>query len=386
LTGSAVPIPPGASAGIGASGDPVVLFMTTIEPFLTSYQDARRKFLEAAARRNALLDAFVHPSIRGPAGEDLAVDVAALGQSSSERTLMIVSGTHGVEGYAGSACQLHLLQSDVFLEVAASTQLILVHAINPYGFAYNRRVNEDNIDLNRNFIDFSAPLPVNPNYSECAEQFLSHGSQLTDYQAAEARLDAAAQTRGGYQFFKTALQPGQYAHPEGLYFGGSGPCWSNRIFTQICERYVSQAARAAVLDIHTGLGPSGVGELIFLQRDTADSYAHLFSPPVSCAGGKASLAVELSGPLASAAYNHITGNMAICGVLEVGTVPIEENVKAMLFENWTHRCLSSEHPLYRESHQRLRNAYYFETSSWKRSLTDRFVEITRRLHQCLLGT
>jgi hypothetical protein len=90
--------------------------------------------------------------------------------------------------------------------------------------------------------------------------------------------------------------------------------------------------------------------------------------------------------LASAAYDHVGGDMAICCVLEVGTVPIEENVKAMLFENWTHRCLSSEHPLSQESHQRLKNAYYFESPSWKRSATDRFMEITRRLHQCLLST
>lgn len=365
------------------SHDPVMLCMTTFEHFSTSYHDARRKFIEAAANRNALTDMFVHPSIRGPAGEDLAVDVAVLGKSSCQRVLMIVSGTHGVEGYAGSACQVHLLQSDLLREISESTRIVLVHAINPYGFAYNRRVNEDNIDLNRNFIDFSAPRPVNADYPENADKFLSRGKQLADYLAAEARLDAAARARGGYQFFKTALQPGQYAFPEGLYFGGSGPCWSNRIFTQICQSYLSQAQRAAVLDIHTGLGPAGVGELIFLRRDTAEKYAHLFSPPVSCAGGKASLAVELTGPLANAACDHIKGSMALCCVLEVGTVPIEENVKAMLFENWAHRSLSPEDPLYEKSNQRLKSAYYFEGPSWRQALTDRFMEITDRMHQCL---
>ena len=46
------------------------------------------------------------------------------------------------------------------------TALVLVHANNPHGFAHQRRVNEDNIDLNRNFIDFDAKTPESPEYAE----------------------------------------------------------------------------------------------------------------------------------------------------------------------------------------------------------------------------
>lgn len=358
--------------------------MTVIEHFPSSYQEARSKFLRAAKSRSAAIESYVHPSRRGPEEEELAVDVAVLGKDTSERVLMILSGTHGVEGYAGSGCQSHFLLSDLLLQVADSVRIVLVHAVNPYGFAYNRRTNEDNIDLNRNFIDFSVPPPVNEDYLECATRFLPQGRTLSDHQEADARLDADAQERGGYQFLKKALQPGQYAYPEGLYYGGAGPSWSNTVFMQICRRYLSEAGRAAVLDIHTGLGSHGVGELIFMRHDAAEKYAHLFSSPVSCAGGKASVSAGVKGPLVNAACDEVNGDMAICCALEFGTVSVKDNTKAMIFENWTHRCLAPDDPLYQQSSQRLKDTYYCDTSSWKQSVVDRFAEIISRIHECLL--
>ena len=358
--------------------------MITADHFSRSYQEARQKFLSAAKIHSAAVESFVHPFARGPAGEDLATDVATFGDQRCGQILMIVSGTHGVEGYAGSGCQTHLLHSDVFREISQSVCTILVHAMNPFGFAYDRRTNEDNIDLNRNFIDFSSELPNNPHYAEYAARFLPQGAALNCHQEAEARLDMEAKEKGGYQFLKKALQPGQYAYPEGLYYGGTGPCWSNTTFMQICRRYLSGATRAAVLDIHTGLGPHGVGELIFMRPDAAQRYAHHFSPPVSHAGGKTSVSAGVKGPLVNAACDEITGEMAICCALEFGTVSVEDNTKAMIFENWTHRYLSPNDPLYQQSSQRLRRTYYCETPSWQQSVIDRSTEIIGQLHDRLL--
>ena len=44
--------------------------------------------------------------------------------------------------------------------------LVFIHAVNPYGFSQLRRVNEDNVDLNRNFRDFSHPPARNAAYAE----------------------------------------------------------------------------------------------------------------------------------------------------------------------------------------------------------------------------
>jgi predicted deacylase len=361
--------------------DPVLCFMTVTQHFCASYLEARCKFLEAARQRGAALNSFFHPSRVGPTGEPLAVDVAVLGNDTAERVLMIVSATHGVEGYAGSGCQVHYLNNE--LTRSPSVKVVLVHAINPYGFAYNRRTNEDNIDLNRNFIDFATPPPINPQYSEYAKRFLPAGGALTDYERAAARLADEARLRGGYQFLKTALQPGQYAHPDGLYYGGTTASWSNTIFMQICRRHLSQARRGAVLDVHTGLGAHGVGELIFMRQDSAQKYAHHFTAPVSCAGGKTSVSAGVKGPLVNAACDEIAGEVAIGCALEFGTVPVEDNTSAMIFENWTHRWLTPAHPLHQQSSQRLKDTYYCDSTAWKQSVIDRFTEITHQLHDCL---
>jgi hypothetical protein len=368
---------------MGSDPYPVMSLMIETEHFSSSYREARTKFLAAAQRRSAAIESFLHPALRGPTAEQLAMDVAVLGNKAAQRVLMIVSGTHGVEGYAGSGCQTHFLHSDLCSTLAESVRLVLVHAVNPFGFAYDRRTNEDNIDLNRNFIDFSTPPPVNPDYADYSARFLPKGGELADYEQAAATLDAESRARGGYQFLKKVLQPGQYAVPDGLYYGGAGPSWSNTTFMQICRRHLPDARRAAILDIHTGLGPHGVGELIFMRQDAAEKYAHYFTAPVSCAGGKTSVSAGVKGPLVNAACDEMRAEMAIGCALEFGTVPVEENTQAMILENWTHRYLAPDHPLYRHSAERLKRTYYCATASWQGSIVARFTEIVRQLHQPL---
>ena len=69
-----------------------------------------------------------------------------------------MSGTHGVEGYCGSGIQIGFLKEGLFAELPDDMSVVLLHAMNPYGFSNDRRVNEDNVDLNRNFLDFAAPI------------------------------------------------------------------------------------------------------------------------------------------------------------------------------------------------------------------------------------
>ena len=78
--------------------------MTTIAPLSASYREARAAFLAAATAAGARVTTTVHPLL-GVEGEELAVDIAELGPADAEHVVIVVSGTHGVEGYAGSALQ-----------------------------------------------------------------------------------------------------------------------------------------------------------------------------------------------------------------------------------------------------------------------------------------
>src|SRR5216684_4687709 len=164
--------------------------MKTSDYFAADYAEARRKFREAAQGAGARVESRVNDASRGPAGEALATDVAWLGPKDAARVLVTISGTHGAEGFAGAGIQTGSLMSGIARELPQDTALLAIHAINAYGFAWMRRVTEGNVDLNRNFVDHSAPLPPNPGYDELADAICP--SEWVDpvLAAARQRLEA----------------------------------------------------------------------------------------------------------------------------------------------------------------------------------------------------
>jgi hypothetical protein len=123
--------------------------------------------------------------------------------------MLVVSGTHGVEGYYGSDCQIAWLDTLDEKALPADTAVLLIHLLNPWGAAHLRRVNEDNIDLNRNFIDFNQPVPANPDYANW------HGIYHGDRYSADRQL-AEALGNVGWQALKPVVEAGQYAAAEGF--------------------------------------------------------------------------------------------------------------------------------------------------------------------------
>src|SRR3954462_11388356 len=129
------------------------------------FAEGRACFREAAGAAGAVVASYLNPE-RGPDGEALSTETAWLGPKNASRLLFAQSGTHGAEGFCGSGIETGWLQSGIFKQLPADTAVLMIHAINPYGFAWVRRVTEDNIDLNRNFIDHAKPRPENPGYGE----------------------------------------------------------------------------------------------------------------------------------------------------------------------------------------------------------------------------
>src|SRR6184192_4363300 len=138
--------------------------MNVVSHFAQSYAEAREKFVAAVRARGAQSFRHVHPA----QGEELSMDFALLGRQDALGLLLLISGTHGVEGFCGSGCQVALLHDDAFLAAVerSGIEVLMLHALNPYGFSHLRRANEDNADLNRNFLDFPAPPSTSRGYAE----------------------------------------------------------------------------------------------------------------------------------------------------------------------------------------------------------------------------
>ncbi len=228
--------------------------------FSTTYPEARDKFLHAATARGATLGHWPHP-LKGPGGEALSCDTAWLGPEDAAGVLVVISATHGVEGLAGSGPQVDFLREPTSAQLPPHTAVLLVHAINPHGFAWLRRVTEENVDLNRNWVDFTQPLPANPGYAQLHEHYVPRHIDAQSVAAAEAAIEAYRQQHGLHAE-RVARSTGQYTHPTGIFYGGSGPTWARRTSEAILARHLAKAKTIAIVDMHTGLGPFGYGEPI----------------------------------------------------------------------------------------------------------------------------
>ena len=119
------------------------------EHFSPDYVTARSRFRRAVESSGGRLR-VLNLNAKGPDGEDLTIDIGWFGNPAPRRVLLHSSGLHGVEGFAGSAIQLQFLEE--VPAIPADGAIVLVHVLNPYGMSWLRRVNENNVDLNRNFL------------------------------------------------------------------------------------------------------------------------------------------------------------------------------------------------------------------------------------------
>src|SRR3546814_14782870 len=100
--------------------------------------------------------------------------------------------------------------------------MLFIHAVNPFGFAHMLRVNENNVDLNRNFVDFESQPPANPVYAAIADS-LPQRTGLDEALVAEwnAAVARAAEAHGDWAV-GNALGCGQYGDPGGVEYGALG--------------------------------------------------------------------------------------------------------------------------------------------------------------------
>jgi hypothetical protein len=335
--------------------------------FPSGYRQARRAFIAAAEARGIDVIARVNPGARGPDGAPLFLDVAALGPRDARKALVLVSGTHGVEGYFGSGVQTGLLREGIAPPPGA--RLVMIHALNPFGFAWNRRVNEDNVDLNRNFIADHADPPANPGYDELADAFALKDISEDGMARADAVLAAYAQKHGAAAY-QQAVSGGQYNHPDGLFYGGAAPSWSARALAAIRTEDLSKAEQVIAIDFHTGLGETGAAEMICDAAPGTDHYDRaraIWGEAIVSASAGQSLSAPLTGTLDVGMERMLAPAELTFAALEVGTLPLAEMLRALRLANWQDR-FAPDRARAEEISRRMRDAFYTDTPAWKRQV------------------
>jgi hypothetical protein len=343
------------------------------DAFAASYAEARQKFLQAAAAAGLAVESKVHP-LPGRDGEALALDVARDGPQDATRLLILSSACHGVEGYCGSGVQVDALRNPAWREAAAANgvAVLYLHALNPFGFSHIRRTTHENVDLNRNFHDFSKPLPQNAAYREIHPLLLPE-QWPPDAQNVKA-IDDYVATRG-QPAFQAAVSGGQHEFPDGLFFGGHAPTWSNLALREVLRGHGRQASRIGWIDIHTGLGPSGKGERIYAGRDDAASVARARAwwdgggrTPVTSIYDGSSTSAFLTGLMWGAVHDECPQAEYTGIAMEYGTVPVLETLQALRGEQWLQQHPEAPAALARTIRQKMMDAFYTDTDVWREQI------------------
>jgi hypothetical protein len=342
--------------------------------FAGSYAQARGKFLEAARVAGLAVESKSHPE-KGRDGEELAMDVVREGHPNADKLLILSSGCHGVEGYCGSGVQVAALRDAAWREHAAraGVAVLYIHALNPYGFSHIRRVTHENVDLNRNFQDFSKPLPVNQAYRDL-QHLLLPDEWPPSPQHVAALMKFVAQN--GEAALQSAITRGQHEFPDGLFFGGKAPTWSNLALREALRTHGRRAGRIAWIDLHTGLGPSGVGERIYAGREDAAGLARARSwwngkdSAVTSIYDGSSTSAFLTGLMFNAAYDECPQAEYTGIAMEYGTVPLLETLQALQAEHWLHLHPGAPAPLAARIKQQMKDAFYTDTDEWKQRILE----------------
>ena len=336
------------------------------QAFSASYAGARVKFLEAAATAGLRIASHPHP-LPGRDSETLAMDVAYDGPANADRLLIVSSACHGVEGFCGSGVQVAALHDAEWREKARAqgVAVLYIHALNPYGFSHIRRVTHENVDLNRNFHDFSKPLPVNTAYRELQPLLLP--AEWPPSPENQAATGAFIATRG-MPAFQAAVSGGQHEFPDGMFFGGTAPTWSNQTVRTVLRQHGQGVKKLAWIDLHTGLGPSGLGERIFAGRDDAATLARArawWGEAVTSMYDGSSTSARLTGMMCLAAYDELPQAEYTAIALEYGTQPMPEVMHALRGDHWLHQHPEAPSEQVKQIKQLMLEAFYTDTDAWK---------------------
>lgn len=352
--------------------------MSAASHFAQSYREAREKFLAAVEAADLDVESHAHPML-GRDGESLAMDVVLDGSRDASRLLLITSACHGVEGFCGSGIQTAMLHDAQWRRAAADADVavLYIHALNPYGFSWWRRVTQENVDLNRNFLDFSKPLPPNPAYDDIAGLLVPPMWPPSDLINAKTMRFLQEQ---GQEAVQAVVSRGQYDHPEGLFYGGRNPTWSNQILRHVLRDHGQRCERLGWIDLHTGLGPNGHGERILACKDDELALARVrawWGREVTSIYDGSSTSAPLTGLMWLAAYEECAQAEYTGIVLEYGTVPLMEVLNALRGDQWMENHPEADDVFRARVKMQVRTAFYTDEDEWKERVVEQAFDAAR---------
>lgn len=349
--------------------------------FSPDYFTARSRWRGAAKQLGCRLESHSIDAV-APINDNLTIDVAMCGNPLANRALVLSSGLHGVEGLFGSAVQLALLERYLpDYPLPPELAIVMIHILNPFGCAWYRRWNEDNIDLNRNFLlsgDTYRGCP--PDYPQL-DSFLNPPSPPTKFEPFLLKSLGIIE-RYGMATLKNTLPIGQYEFPQGLFFGGIAPSQTQQILTAHLGRWLGLARQVIHLDLHSGLGKWGTYKLFaevaknsqrgaWLQQQFGRDRVLTLAPEDLVYQSRGTF-----GQWCQAAYPHLSYDFLLA---EFGTYSMLRVLRALRAENRAHWWGHPADNSYQWAKDELAEVFVPHDRRWRDNVLKQAVEL------CLTG-
>jgi hypothetical protein len=341
--------------------------MGTDNYFSEDYSIARRRFREGVARAKGQLHS-ISIAAKGPDHETLTMDIAWFGTAQPSHLLLHTSGLHGVEAFAGSAIQLRVL--DDFPALPSDVAVVLGHVLNPYGMAWLRRFNENNVDLNRNFLAPGQRCDGSSEAYAILDRLLNPASPpSSDFFLARA---AWAIVKHGMPALRQAVGGGQYDFPRGIMFGGRQREQGPREFEVFLVKHLNDVQRVIAIDVHTGLGRFGEDTLL-VDRSKYGVVQNTFGGRVASADSNSGTGYEPTGTIEAMLYRLWPNANVVYACQEFGTVGPLRIVSALRQENrWHHYGVATTDHV---SKQKLKQAFCPDSEAWQTGVLKRGCEL-----------
>lgn len=260
--------------------------MTQTDYFSTDFQTSRDRFrawMDIIKAHWPEAQLFSH-TIQSDG--DLTIDWIEAPAQHPHTLLVLTAGEHGIEAFVGGAVQQMLVTEYLSKIDPQKVSLALVHAINPWGMASLRRTNKANVDLNRNFV--SDPLRLDPasnaDYARL-NSFINPKGRILPSQLSKALFYPALLANTlllGSSRIRSATLLGQYAFPQGIYYGGRGIQPETELLMGLYRRWFEMYEQVLHIDLHTGYGPRYQMSVVnsSFEETASQEFIHRFNYPL----------------------------------------------------------------------------------------------------------
>lgn len=230
--------------------------------FPNNYDESRAVFIADSSRLQKPIE-MGSWKIESKVDPNLSVDYTWLPPTKrSQKLLILVTGIHGSETYAGAAILKLIMEEILPITDRSDLGILLVHSMNPYGFKYHRRCTENNVNLNRNFSNSGEIFKIrNPESKRLNELVFSR----TPVESEESQLIKSMRREDDKFFFNDVsldyliktLSPGQFEDEKHFEYGGKSLEPQTKFLIEKIKSLMPDFKDVIAFDLHTGLGDRG---------------------------------------------------------------------------------------------------------------------------------